>query len=151
MKTMTILFTSILMIISTAVYADDPEIYSHKKRGAVKGIDVVAYFDLPEGAKAVKGLKEHTYEWKGATWRFSSAENRQRFSENPEAFAPQYGGYCAFAVSHDFTTSPRPDSWKIVDGKLYLNNNRTSFKKWSKDMENKIAEADKNWPSVLKD
>ncbi len=131
--------------------ADDPEIYSYRSKGAVKGVDVVAYFSLSENAKAVKGSNEFTVQWKGATWRFSSEENRKAFSVAPDKYAPQYGGYCAFAVSHGFVTAPRPNNWKIVDGKLYLNNNRRSFKKWLGDYENKIKKADKNWPEVLKD
>ncbi|WP_086929265.1 YHS domain-containing (seleno)protein [Agarilytica rhodophyticola] len=138
-----------LLAIFSFAFADSPEIYSHKKRGAVKGIDVVAYYSLPQGAKAVKGSNDYTYEWKGATWKFSSQENLDKFRESPEAYAPQYGGYCAFAVAHGFTTSPRPDNWRIVDGKLYLNNNRSSFKKWLVDQDNKIAKADENWPKVL--
>ena len=133
----------------SASFAADPEIYSHKTRGAIKGADVVAYYSLPAGAKAVKGLDKFTYEWKGATWKFSSEENRQKFIEQPDVYVPQYGGYCAFAVAHGFTTSPRPNSWKIVDGKLYLNNNKRSFKKWVEDQDNKIELADKNWPEVL--
>ncbi|PCK09038.1 MAG: hypothetical protein COA42_06045 [Alteromonadaceae bacterium] len=132
-------------------FADNAEIYSHKHRGAIKGYDIVAFYSLAEGANAVKGSKAITHEWKGATWRFSNEENRQKFAADPEKYAPEYGGYCAFAVSHGFTTSPRPNNWKIVDGKLYLNNNKTSFKSWLLDFENKIAKADNNWPEVLID
>lgn len=138
-----------LLAIFSLAFADSPEIYSHKKRGAVKGVDVVAYYSLPQGAKAVKGSKDYSYEWKGATWKFANQENLNKFSANPEAYAPQYGGYCAFAVAHGFTTSPRPNNWRIVNGKLYLNNNRSSFKKWLADRENKITKADENWPKVL--
>lgn len=146
---MRILIGSFFYLLATIAFADKPEIYSHRSKGAVKGVDVVAYYALPPGSKAVRGNKEITYTWKDTTWRFSSEANRQKFMANPEAYVPQYGGYCAFAVSHGFTTSPRIDSWKIVDGKLYLNNNKKSFEKWQADLSNKIATADKNWPSVL--
>lgn len=139
-----------LMAYCSVAMADKPEIYTYRSKGAVKGVDVVAYFSLSENAKAVKGSDEFRYEWKGATWRFSTEENRKAFSMAPEKYAPQYGGYCAFAVSHGFVTAPRPNNWKIVDGKLYLNNNRRSYKKWVNDYENKIIKADKNWPDVLK-
>ena len=148
---LTQLFTFfVTFFLCSIVLADNPEIYSHKSKGAVKGVDVVAFFSLPEGAKAVKGSDDYRYEWKGATWKFSSAENRRLFSQDPDAYAPQYGGYCAFAVAHGFVTSPRPNNWKIVDGKLYLNNNRRSFENWKADQPNKIAKADENWPEVLK-
>jgi len=147
------LLTSILAIaslfISLSALAGEPEIYEHRSKDAARGVDVVAYFSLEDGAKPIKGSKDITYEWKGATWRFATVENRKKFSDNPEAYAPQYGGYCAFAVAHGFTTSPRPENWKVVDGKLYLNNNRKSFQKWVADHKNKIAKADENWPDVL--
>jgi len=140
----------VFTVYSTFSFAADSPIYSHRTKGAIRGVDVVAYFDLEPGAKAVKGKKDFIYKWKGATWKFSSESNRQKFIENPEAYAPQYGGYCAFAVGHGFTTSVRPNSWRIVDSKLYLNYNRTSFKKFWKDTEANIARADDNWPDVLK-
>jgi len=151
MKIANYIFAALVLFMSfSQAFAEKKEVYEHRFKGAVKGVDGVAYYSLPPDAKSVKGSKEFTYEWKGATWRFANAKNRDKFIENPEAYAPQYGGYCAFAVSHGFTTSPRPDSWKIVDGKLYLNNNKRSFVKWEQDYENKIAKADSNWPAVLK-
>ncbi|TVZ41518.1 hypothetical protein P886_0864 [Alteromonadaceae bacterium 2753L.S.0a.02] len=150
---MRILLLSIIVVcfsgISAFTLAADPPIYSHPTKGAVKGADVVAYFSLNPGDKAVMGSDEFTYKWNGALWKFSSAENRDKFIAKPEKYAPQYGGYCAFSVAHGFTTSIRPDSWKIVDGKLYLNYSRISFFRWNRDMENKIKEADDNWPAVL--
>lgn len=139
----------LLSLISTLALAADPPIYSQDNKGAIKGADTVAYFGLEPGEPAVMGSDEFTYQWQGATWKFASAENRQTFIDNPEAYAPQYGGYCAFAVAHGYTTSIRPDSWKIVDGKLYLNYSRISYLRWSLDMADKIREADANWPSVL--
>jgi YHS domain. len=144
----TLIFVSILFC--SSLWAADPPIYSHKSKGAIKGVDVVAYFGLKEGDKAVPGADEFSYLWQGATWKFSSEENKNTFMENPEAYAPQYGGYCAFSVAHGFTTSIRPDSWKIVDGKLYLNYSRISYLRWRLDSEDKIKEADANWPGVLK-
>lgn len=143
------LVTIVAFLFSSFVAAAKPEIYSHKRKGAVKGIDVVAYFSLEPGAKAVKGDKKITYDYKDATFRFATEENRALFVKNPEKYIPQYGGYCAFAVSKNFTTSIRPDSWTIVDGKLYLNHNSASRKYWRKDRDKKIALADANWPAVL--
>ena len=148
---MKLIFFTFVFALSQVVFADDPEIYTHRSKGAIKGVDVVEFYNLPAGAKAVKGSDKYTYEWKGATWKFSSQENLDKFSKEPDVYAPQYGGYCAFAVAHGFTTSPRPNNWKIVDGKLYLNNNKKSFDKWKADYENKIKKADENWPKVLKD
>ncbi|ABD83095.1 YHS domain-containing (seleno)protein [Saccharophagus degradans] len=139
----------LLLCFSVSALAADPPIYSHAKHGAIKGYDVVAYYSLQPGDDAVKGSDEFTYNWNGATWKFANAKNLALFTLNPENYAPQYGGYCSFAVAHGYVTSIRPDSWKIVNGKLYLNYSRFSFKRWEKDMNKKIAEADANWPAVL--
>ena len=129
--------------------AADPKIYSHKSKGAIRGADPVAYFSLEPGAPAMIGSDEFTYEWQEATWKFASAANRDAFAADPEKYAPQYGGYCAFAVSHNFTKSIQPDVWQIVDGKLYLNFNRIAYRKWAKDIPAAIARGDANWPTVL--
>ena len=138
-----------LWLISTAAMAADPYIYSHKKHGAIKGTDPVAYFSLEPGQDAVRGSDKYTYDWNGVTWKFASAENRDKFAANPEQYAPQYGGYCAFAVSHNFTKPTDPDAWRIVDNKLYLNLSKGVQKKWVKDIPGNIARADNNWPAVL--
>lgn len=135
---------------SALAHAADPEIFSDKTNGAIRGTDVVAYYSLPPGAKAIKGKDEFSYIWRDTIWKFSSAENRQRFIDSPEAYAPQYGGYCAFATSLGFTTFSRPNSWTIVDGKLYLNNNMVSRRKFQKEPAQYIADANSNWPDVLK-
>lgn len=113
---------------------------------AVDGTDVVAYFT--EG-KPVAGAKDITHDWMGATWRFASEDNRAAFAADPVAYAPQYGGYCAYAVSEGYTASTVPEAWRIVDGKLYLNYSRRIQKRWAKDIPGRIAAADANWPKVL--
>ena len=87
---------------------------------AIDGYDPVAYFT---DGKAVKGQSRFTHEWMGATWLFASAEHRDLLAADPERYAPQYGGYCAYAVSQGATADIDPSAWKIVDGKLYLNLN----------------------------
>lgn len=139
-----------LIVIAQASFAADPDIYAHETKGAIRGADVVAYWSLEPGAKAVRGKKEITHEYMGATWRFSTEENRDLFAADPEKYLPEYGGYCAFAVSHGFTKPVDPDYWHIVDGKLYLNFNFFADRKWRKDRDNAIIRADKNWPTVLK-
>lgn len=145
-KVIAVLFS---MLLSVSVLAGDPPIFSPKGDIAVRGTDVVAYFDLPAGKKAVKGSPEFSTKWNGAEWRFSSAENLAKFKKKPEAYAPQYGGYCAFAVSHGFTKSTDPDAWYIEKDKLYLNYSNRVQKKWLKDVPGNIVKADKNWPKVL--
>ena len=85
----------------------------------------------------------------GATFEFSSQENLDKFKADPTAYAPQYGGYCAWAIAHDKTAKGNPKNWTIVDGKLYLNYNNSIQKKWTADKTALIKEADGYWPSVL--
>jgi len=86
----------------------------------------------------------------GATWLFSNVENRDLFAANPEQYAAQYGGYCAYAVSEGHTASIDPEAWKIVDGKLYLNYSKGVQKKWLADTTGRIQRGDKNWPTLHK-
>ena len=114
---------------------------------AIKGYDPVAYF---EEGKPVEGRPEHALSWMGAAWRFASAKNKEAFQADPRRYAPQYGGYCAWAVSQGYTADIDPGAWKVVNGKLYLNYNLDVQKNWAKDIPGHIARADKNWPEVLK-
>ena len=150
--------SQLALVISAAVllfafaahsHAADPQIFSTKK-GALRGYDVISYFDIEAGATPLKGSDDFTSVYKGATFKFSSVENKQKFDKNPEAYIPQYGGYCAYATARDFVTYSRPNAWKIVEGKLYLNNNKASFKGWQKKQDEYISQADENWPDVLK-
>lgn len=113
---------------------------------AVSGYDPVAYFT---SGKPVEGSKDFTATWNGAEYRFASAANRDKFKADPARYAPQYGGYCAWAVSQGYTAPADPKVWKIVDGKLYLNYDASVGKKWSADIPGYIAKANANWPKVL--
>lgn len=109
---------------------------------AVSGYDPVAYFT--EG-RPVEGSSDFETEWHGATWRFSSADNLAAFKADPEAYAPQYGGYCAWAMAEGNFASADPDNWHIVDDKLYLNYNDAVQAKWEKDIPGFIEHADQEW------
>lgn len=127
--------------------AGKPEVFTGLVKGkGAAGHDVVAYFTM---GKPVKGMAEFSTTWKGATWEFSSAENLEKFKANPEAYAPQYGGYCAYGVSKGGLVKGEPDQWTIVDGKLYLNYSASVQKTWSKDIPGFISTADKKWPDIL--
>ena len=113
---------------------------------AIRGADPVAYFT--EGGY-VAGSSNYTHEWGGAVWQFASAENRDLFASNPTQYAPQYGGFCAWAVSEGYTAPIDPTAWKIVDGKLYLNFDARIQRRWERDIPGNIARADQNWPRVV--
>ena len=135
----------LLLLFVPLAYAAKPQTFADSN-GAIRGYDPVAYFT--ESAP-VRGSNEFTTRWQGATYKFSSAENLKLFEQQPEAYAPQYGGYCAYAVSYGSTASIDPEAWSIVDGKLYLNYSKRIQKRWSKDIAGHIKSADRNWPSVL--
>lgn len=109
---------------------------------AVKGYDPVAYFN---DGKPVKGSPEHIFKWQGATWQFVSEEHRAAFMREPTKYAPQYGGYCAFAISKGAIVDIDPNQWKIFNGRLYLNNNPVALTLWSHDPEGHIKQGDANW------
>lgn len=126
--------------------AADPIYTGIFSNAAVGGYDPVAYFT--EG-QPVEGSKEFTTEYKGAEWRFSSAENRDLFIGNPSAYAPQYGGYCAWAAAEGKLAKGDPAYWTIVNGKLYLNYDRKVQETWETDIPGFIMKADANWPAIL--
>ena len=113
---------------------------------ALDGYDAVAYH---EAGAPTKGSSEFTAEYNGAKWRFASAETRDRFIADPARYAPQYGGYCAWAAAEGYTAKGDPRHWKVVDGKLYLNFNGRIQRRWEQDIPGHIAKADANWPGIL--
>lgn len=112
---------------------------------AIKGFDPVAYFTVH---KAIKGTPAHTAVYKGSTFRFASAANRDSFVANPSRYAPQYDGYCAFGVAKGAKAKTEGEAFKIVAGKLYLNYDKTIQSDWQKQQAQFIATADKKWSDV---
>jgi YHS domain-containing protein len=106
----------------------------------------VAYFTKNA---PVKGLDAHTYDYKGAKWKFSSDENLQLFKGNPDKYSPQYGGYCAYAVANDSLAKVDPDQFTILEGKLYLNYDASIQKDWLKDRANFIKKADAKFQALI--
>ena len=109
---------------------------------ALRGFDTVAYFAVEA---AVEGDPKYEFVWNGAKWLFSSEENMKKFQANPESYAPQFGGYCSFAVSEGYTADGDPQAWKIVDGKLYLNYNKQVREKWEQNQVERIEKGTANW------
>lgn len=112
------------------------------KEGAISGYDPVAYFT---DKKPVKGQSNTTYTWKNAVWHFASEANREVFSKNPEKYAPQYGGWCAYGWSQGYPAKIDPQAWSIVADKLYLNYNLDVKKDWDKKQAQYINQANKNY------
>lgn len=131
--------TSLLLVPLLAVAAES--------RLAIKGYDPVAYFTQ---SKPVEGVEAHSLELDGARWRFANAENMELFRSDPDRYAPQYSGYCAFGVAIGKKLEIDPRAWAIVDGKLYLNYSLDTQKQWQAEQSKMIAQADQNWPSLRK-
>ena len=112
---------------------------------AIRGTDPVAYFTdsaVRQGDPAIHA------DWMGARWRFASEQHRAMFVADPAAFAPQFGGYCAWAVAEGYTAPIDPEAWRIVEGKLYLNYSKKIQKKWARDVPGNISRANANWPGL---
>lgn len=140
-------------IISTAVlvlftmlttYAQKSEVFAPAGK-AIKGYDPVAFF---KESKPVMGQDSLTYKWKDATWMFASRKNMEDFKSNPEKYAPQYGGYCAYGTSQGHKAPTETDTWTIVNDKLYFNYNKKVQEMWLKDEKTLIEKADQKWTDI---
>lgn len=114
---------------------------------ALKGYDPVAYFS---DGRPIEGDASISYRWYGADWRFASTEHRDAFAADPVRYAPQFGGYCAYAVSRGTTADGDPQQWALVDGRLYVNNNALAQKLWNQDRPGNIEAGVVNWPLIPK-
>ena len=145
-------FTAFLF--STAVRAAQPPVNTLKNSlfggrtdTAINGYDPVAYFTV---GKPVKGQDGLVTEWMGAKWKFSSQANLDLFKANPEKYAPQYGGYCAYGVTRGYLVKVEPDQFTVRDGKLYLNFDADVQSTWLKDPAGYIKDADNKYLALLK-
>jgi len=134
-----------LALLTRPAAAMSPEVFSDAGL-AIRGTDPVAYF---KSGAPTKGQEAYGLMWRGAEWRFASAENMESFEMHPEAFAPAYGGYCAYAMSLGHLAPTDPQAWTIHDGRLFLNYSTEVRAIWQADIPGNIAKADKFWPEVL--
>ena len=125
-----------------------PGLLGGRSEVAILGYDPVAYFT---DARPVKGSDAYVHNWNGARWKFASQEHLDRFKAEPEAYAPRYGGYCAYGVTRGYLVKIDPSAWAIVDGKLYLNYDRDVQKQWDADRAGFIRTADAKYPELLKE
>ncbi len=142
---LTLLFSAV--VASATAQAGEDQIYTGLfNNRAAGGYDVVAYFS---GGQPVKGSKKFQTEYKGAEWRFASQAHLDAFLKAPEKYAPQYGGYCAWAMGRGYAAKGDPQVWRIVDGKLYLNYDESVRKKWEMDIPGFIAKGNVNYPKLV--
>ncbi len=114
---------------------------------AIKGYDPVAYVNQQ---RPVKGDESWQSTYKGSKFLFANAANRDAFAAQPERYAPQFGGYCAYGTASGYKVDTKPEAFAVVDGKLYLNYNTRVLEIWNEDRKAKISEAEANWPKVSK-
>lgn len=112
---------------------------------ALGGYDAVAYFTDGTPTEGAVTISHH---WNGANWLFSSAENRDQFAANPETYAPQFDGYCAYAAALGYIAPGDPTVWAVVDDRLYLNVHERAAELWQQDRDANIASAEENWPRL---
>ena len=148
MKSIIRLAAVFCVFLSAAVLRAEKPVNTTFTGVAIKGYDPVADFTA---AKPVKGSADFKHEWNGAEWRFASAANRDLFKAEPVKYAPQFGGYCAWAVSRGYTAGIDPDAWKIVNGRLYLNYSAKVQAQWAENISGNIQKGEENWPKILKD
>lgn len=124
--------------------------FNIEKKVAIQGYDPVAYF---KQNKAVKGKKEITIIHDGIQYYFSSQANKDAFAKSPLSFEPQYGGWCAFAMGDNGEkVEINPETFKIVDAKLYLFYNayfNNTLKSWNKNEAALKKKADANWKKFI--
>jgi YHS domain-containing protein len=142
------------LMLPAVALADQPPVntlknsfFSSRTDTAINGHDTVAYFTV---GKPVKGLDSLATTWMGAVWKFSSQANLDLFKANPEKYAPQYGGYCAYGVAQGSLVKVEPEQFTVRDGKLYLNYDADIQAKWLKDTATFIKSADVRFPQLLK-
>lgn len=133
------------LLLSSLANAADIDANADLNDLAIKGYDPVSYF---VDNKPMMGSNDYTATYKNAIYQFASAEHRDTFRANPEKYAPQFGGFCAFGVTKERKFDTDPTAWRISDGKLYLNLNKNVQKLWQKDVSGNIAAADAIWPDI---
>ncbi|MBA4046418.1 MAG: hypothetical protein C0471_18685 [Erythrobacter sp.] len=113
---------------------------------AISGYDAVSYFE--GDGTPLEGDAQYSVTWNGAEWHFASQANADKFKADPDAYAPQYGGHCAWAMSRGSLAPGDATLYKIVDGKLYLNFNEQVQQTWVKDIPGFIAKSDPAWKEI---
>lgn len=133
--------------LSVTALASIAGVFNESNGVAIKGYDPVAFF---KDNKPVRGKNDFRFEYKGSTFVFANADNRAAFAADPEKYAPQYGGYCAFGTARGYKADIDPATFTVIDGRLYLNYNSQVQREWTTDRARFIRQADERWPTVSK-
>jgi YHS domain-containing protein len=134
-----------VMLIAATSFAGAEPVNRSRAGLALDGYDPAAYFT---DGRAVRGSAAHAHVHEGTTYHFASAAHRDAFAAEPARYLPQYGGFCAWAVSRGYTAPTDPLAWRIVDGRLFLNYSRSVQRTWEQDAPGNIRKGDANWPGL---
>ena len=116
-------------------------------RVMLKGADVVAYFS---DGRHEQGLPQFKSTYESVTFHFANAERKARFDQSPAAFLPQFGGYCADGLVYAIPWGGDADTWKMIDGKLYIFGGQGSKDAFELDEATNVALAQKYWDEEVK-
>lgn len=146
----TLLVVAVVVMVAVVVpvvraQASRSEVNVTRDGVAIEGYDAVAYHLL---GRPTAGDPAITHRWMGATWHFANTEHRDLFAADPDRYAPQFGGYCSWAVSRGTTASIDPNAWHIEDGRLFLNLNPRINRRFVADLHDNIRRAEANWPGI---
>jgi hypothetical protein len=134
------------LMLPRAVQAGRPEAICAPDGVALRGADTVAYFT---DDMLVHGRSDHALLWRGAVWHFDRAETMTAFEMDPVAYCPQFGGYCALAMSYGMITDSDPRAFLVHDGALYLCSSPLAMARLRRDVPGRLDAARANWPAVL--
>ncbi len=113
----------------------------------LKGHDPVAYFT---DGKHMLGDAKFISEYEGVTYRFVSEDHKAMFAQNPSRFAPQYGGFCANGIVYGIPWGGDPDTWRIVNDRLFIFGGEGSKRYWSMDEKRNLDLGDQYWRDEVK-
>lgn len=147
-------FVAAALLLSVTAFSQQAKRLAHfnvENKVGIQGYDPVAYF---KQGKAVKGKKELAASYQGIVYYFANETDKAAFLKNPTAYEPQYGGWCAFAMGdYGEKVEVDPETFKILDGKLYLFYNKflnNTLKSWNKNEAKLKKNADANWEKLIK-
>ena len=127
---------------TTSSLANSTKINVNENYVAIDGYDTVAYFTL---GKPTKGDPRFEVRWEDARWHFANAEHRDMFARDPERYAPRFGGFSALGMSRGYLSIIDPETWRIVDGRLFLAFDQKDRVIVEGDLERNLERAEQNW------
>ncbi len=135
----------VLAALSTIAVAKD--LLNVDRNGvAIQGYDPVAFFT---DNRPVKGSAQFQSEYRGAKYYFASSEHKATFDKEPAKYEPQFGGYCAYGVSHSTRAPIKIEAWQIVNGRLLMQYDVDIKNKFNQDQQGMLKKADENWPGLV--